>query len=50
VPLTVPAAAARAAVRAAARFGVTGGEPVILADGANVIVHLSPAADLADVT
>jgi hypothetical protein len=35
--------AARAAVAAAAALGVTGVEPAILADGSNVIVHLSPS-------
>lgn len=44
-----PAAAARAAVSGAAALGVTGVEPVILADGANVIVHLSPAPLVAKV-
>ena len=43
------AAAADAAVSAAARLGITGTEPVILADGANVIVHLSPAPVVAKV-
>lgn len=46
---TVPAAAIRAAVTVAARLGVTCGEPVILADGANVIVHLSPSPVVAKV-
>ena len=45
----VPAAAARAAVTVAARLGVTCTEPVILADGANVIVHLSPSPVVAKV-
>jgi hypothetical protein len=35
--------AVAAAVAAAATLGVIGVEPVILADGANVIVHLTPA-------
>jgi len=49
VPLTVQAAATRAAVRVAARFGVTAADPVVLADGANVIVWLSPAPVVAKV-
>jgi Ser/Thr protein kinase RdoA (MazF antagonist) len=49
MPPTVQADAARAALRVAARFGVTGAEPVVLADGANVIVHLSPAPVVAKV-
>jgi hypothetical protein len=40
---------ARAAVSAAAAFGVTGVEPAILADGANVIVHLAPSPLVAKV-
>jgi Ser/Thr protein kinase RdoA (MazF antagonist) len=43
------AVAARAAVSAAAALGVTGVEPVILADGANVIVHLAPSPLVAKV-
>lgn len=43
------AAAARAAVSAAASLGVTVIEPVVLADGANVIVHLSPSPVVAKV-
>jgi Ser/Thr protein kinase RdoA (MazF antagonist) len=49
VPLTGPAAAARAAVSVAARLGVVCTEPVILADGANVIVYLSPSPVVAKV-
>jgi Ser/Thr protein kinase RdoA (MazF antagonist) len=49
VSLSVSAAAARAAVSVAARLGVRGEEPVVLADGANVIVHLSPAPVVAKV-
>ncbi len=45
----VPAAAARAAVTVAARLGVTCTEPVILGDGANVIVYLSPSPVVAKV-
>jgi Ser/Thr protein kinase RdoA (MazF antagonist) len=44
-----PAIAARAAVSAAAALGVTGVEPAILADGANVIVHLTPSPLVAKV-
>ena len=43
------AAAARAASAVAAGLGVTCAEPVILNDGANVIVHLSPAPVVAKV-
>jgi Ser/Thr protein kinase RdoA (MazF antagonist) len=46
---TVSAAAARAAVSAAASLGVDCAEPVVLADGANVIVHLSPSPVVAKV-
>ena len=49
MPLTVSAAAARAAVSVAARLGVVCAEPVVLADGANVIVHLSPSPVVAKV-
>ncbi len=49
MPLTVSAAAARAAVSVAARLGVLCAEPVVLADGANVIVHLSPSPVVAKV-
>ena len=45
----VAAAAARAAVSAAASLGVTATEPVVLADGANVIVHLRPSPVVAKV-
>ena len=47
--LTVPDAAVRAAVAVAEGFGITSTEPVILADGANVVVHLSPAPVVAKV-
>lgn len=47
--MTVSAAAARAAVSAAADLGVACAEPVVLADGANVIVHLSPSPVVAKV-
>ena len=49
VPWTVQAAAVRAAVSVAARLGVACVEPVVLADGANVIVHLSPSPVVAKV-
>jgi Phosphotransferase enzyme family len=45
---TVPAAV-RAAVKVAVGLGVTCSEPVVLADGANVIVHLSPSPVVAKV-
>jgi Ser/Thr protein kinase RdoA (MazF antagonist) len=54
-PSGTAVAAARAAVRVAARLGVAarpggaGAGPVVLADGANVIVHLSPAPVVAKV-
>lgn len=41
--------AVQAAVSAAAELGVTGVEPAILADGANVIVHLAPSPLVAKV-
>ncbi len=41
--------AVQAAVSAAAGLGVTGVEPAILADGANVIVHLAPSPLVAKV-
>jgi aminoglycoside phosphotransferase (APT) family kinase protein len=43
------AAAARAAVSAAASFGIPCTDPVILADGANVVVHLTPSPVVAKV-
>ncbi len=46
---TTSAAAASAAVAVAAGFGVLSAEPVILSDGANVIVHLSPSPVVAKV-
>jgi hypothetical protein len=46
---TSAAAAADAAVSVAAGLGITGTEPVILADGANVIIHLSPSPVVAKV-
>jgi Ser/Thr protein kinase RdoA (MazF antagonist) len=45
----VAAAAARAARAAAAALGVPCAEPVVLADGANVIVHLRPSPLVAKV-
>src|ERR1700683_3750839 len=49
MPFTTSAAAARAAVSAAAGFGIGCTDPVILADGANVIVHLAPSPVVAKV-
>lgn len=54
VPISLPmtstsAAAARAAAAVAAGFGITPAEPLILSDGANVIVHLSPSPVVAKV-
>src|ERR1700691_3095909 len=49
MPFTPSAAAARAAVSAAAGFGIGCTDPVILADGANVIVHLAPSPVVAKV-
>jgi hypothetical protein len=46
---TTPAGAVRAAVSAAADFEIRCTDPVILADGANVIVHLSPSPVVAKV-
>ena len=46
---SLAADAARAAISAAAALGVTGVEPAILADGANVIVHLTPSPLVAKV-
>jgi Ser/Thr protein kinase RdoA (MazF antagonist) len=45
----VAADAIRAAVSAAARLGVACTEPVVLADGANVVIHLSPSPVVAKV-
>jgi len=42
-------AAVRAVVAVASRFGLTSTDPEILADGANVVVHLSPAPVVAKV-
>ncbi len=42
-------AAVRAAINVAAGLGVTRVEPVVLADGANVIVHLTPSPVVAKV-
>jgi Ser/Thr protein kinase RdoA (MazF antagonist) len=49
MPSTISAAAARAAVSAAARFGILCSDPVVLADGANVVVHLAPSPVVAKV-
>ena len=46
---TVSATAVRAAINVAAGLGVTRAEPVVLADGANVIVHLPPSPVVAKV-
>ena len=46
---TKSAAAVCAAVSGAAGFGITCPEPVVLADGANVVVHLSPTPVVAKV-
>ena len=42
-------AAVRAAVTVAARFTINSTEPVVLADGANIVVHLRPAPVVAKV-
>src|ERR1039457_5873523 len=47
--ITVQDAAVQAAARVAAGLGVTSDEPVVLADGANVIVHLRPSPVVAKV-
>jgi len=47
--VTYAATLAAAAVKVAASLGLPGMDPVILADGANVIVHLSPAPVVAKV-
>jgi hypothetical protein len=47
--VTYTATRAAAAVEVAASLGVRCDEPVVLADGANVIVHLSPAPVVAKV-
>jgi Ser/Thr protein kinase RdoA (MazF antagonist) len=49
MPPSLPAAATRAAAAVAAGFGVVRGDPVVLADGANIVVHLSPAPLVAKV-
>lgn len=49
MPDTVPEAAVRAAVKVAVSLGIACTEPVALADGANVIVHLSPSPVVAKV-
>jgi hypothetical protein len=48
-PPNLPAAAVRAAVSTAARLGLSCTEPEVLADGANVIVRLSPSPVVAKV-
>jgi hypothetical protein len=47
--VTYPETLAAAAVKVAASLGVHATDPVVLADGANVIVHLSPAPVVAKV-
>jgi Ser/Thr protein kinase RdoA (MazF antagonist) len=49
VTLTISDAAVRAAVTVAARFGLAAIEPAVLADGANIVVHLRPAPLVAKV-
>ena len=49
MPLTNSADAVRAVVAVAASFGVNCSAPAVLSDGANVIVHLSPAPVVAKV-
>jgi hypothetical protein len=49
VAVAAAAAAVRAAVAVAARLGVACAEPEVLADGANIIVRLSPAPVVAKV-
>jgi len=46
---TISDAAVRAAVTVAARFAIDSTEPVVLADGANIVVHLRPAPVVAKV-
>src|ERR1700684_1482754 len=47
--LTVSDAAVGAAVKVAAGLGIASTDPVVLADGANVIVHLQPSPVVAKV-
>ncbi len=49
MPLTVTAAATRAAVTVAGRLGLPSADPVVLADGANVVVWLRPSLVVAKV-
>lgn len=46
---SVTSGAVRAAVSAAAAFGVVSTDPAVLADGANIIVHLRPAPVVAKI-
>ena len=46
---TISDSAVRAAVTVAARFTIDSTEPVVLADGANIVVHLRPAPVVAKV-
>lgn len=47
--MTYTQARADAAVKVAARLGVHGNDPIVLTDGANVVVHLRPAPLVAKV-
>ncbi|MDQ2816469.1 MAG: phosphotransferase [Actinomycetota bacterium] len=49
MPSLVSGAATRAAVKVAAGLGVACDDPVVLADGANVVVHLRPSPVVAKV-
>ena len=49
MPSTIVDVAVRAAVTVAARFGLVTEEPAVLADGANIVVHLRPAPVVAKV-
>jgi hypothetical protein len=49
MPFTDSAAALGASVKVAASLGIASAEPVVLADGANVIVHLSPSPVVAKI-
>jgi hypothetical protein len=49
MPFTTPAVAIRAAIRTGAGLGIASTEPAILADGANVIVHLRPSPVVAKI-
>lgn len=49
VPPTVTVAATQAAVAVASRLGLPNADPVVLADGANVVVWLRPSPEVAKV-